>query len=272
MKKSVIFFVVICAVVAGALLYLKQQKPAQPPAPVTETTPPQAEPQPQPTEVTPALKPAPAPVIAPVAPTPTPVAATAAATPEPVVNDATNSIHKIVDGLLAARSGKHDLFQQLNKEQLEGVIADLQQRALANPKDAALPTTLGEAQLNLVRVLHESGGDEDQVGILAMQADQSFKAALKIDPKNWEAQYVKASTTFYWPPNEARDNEAAQMLANLIDQQETMPTQQAFALTYLALGNQYQKMGKTAEAFATWQLGAQKFPSDPQLRQKLAGP
>ena len=41
-------------------------------------------------------------------------------------------------------------------------------------------------------------------------------------------------------------------------------------MTYLALGNQYQKMGKTAEAIATWQLGAQKFPSDPALRQKLA--
>jgi TolA-binding protein len=94
---------------------------------------------------------------------------------------------------------------------------------------------------------------------------------LKIDPKNWEAQFVKGSTMFYWPPNEARDNQAAQMLAGLIDQQDTMPTQPEFAMTYLALGNQYQKMGKTAEALATWQLGAQKFPSDPALRQKLVG-
>src|SRR5262249_22690670 len=156
------------------------------------------------------------------------------------------------------------------KEQLQSVIADLQQRAAANPNDPEIPTTLGEAQLNLVRQLHESGSDEDQVGILAMQADQSFNAALKIDPKNWEAQFVKASTMFYWPPNEARDNQAAQMLATLIDQQETLPTQPEFAMTYLALGNQYQKMGKTQEAMATWQLGAQKFPSDPALRQKIA--
>lgn len=268
MKKSIILFVVVCGMVAAAIVYLHQQKP--PPNPITAAETATPPPEPQPEEIVSAPKPKPAPVVAPATPAPAPVAITAPVVAESSPEEPTNSIHKIVDGLLTARSGKHALFQQLNKEQLEGVIAELQQRALANPKDAGVPTTLGEAQLNLVRVLHESGGDEDQVGILAMQADQSFKAALKIDPKNWEAQYVKASTMFYWPPNEARDNEAAQMLANLIDQQETMPMHQEFAMTYLALGNQYQKMGKTAEAIATWQLGAQKFPSDPQLRQKLA--
>ncbi len=265
MKKTIILFIIVCAGIAGALVYLNKQK-SPPPAPVAETAPAQSEPQPQ--EVVSTPKPQPAPVVAPAAPAPAPapLADTAA-----IADNTTNSIHKIVDDLLSARKGKHEMFQQLNKEQLQGVISELQQRAVADPKNAEIPTTLGEAQLNLVRQLHESGSDEDQVGILAMQADQSFNNALKIDPKNWEAQYVKASTMFYWPPNEARDGQAAQMLAGLIDQQDTMPTQPEFAMTYLALGNQYQKMGKTAEAIATWQLGAQKFPSDPQLRQKLAG-
>lgn len=269
MKKLVLLFVVAVAVVAGAVVFLNKQKAPAPAAPVVETAVPQPEPQPQ--EAVPAPKPE---IIKPVVstnPTPAPVPAAAPAVVENIANDATNATHNIVDGLLAARKGKHEMFQQLTREQLQSVIAELQQRALASPNDAEIPTTLGEAQLNLVRQLHESGADEDQVGILAMQADQSFNNALKIDPKNWEAQFVKASTMFYWPANEARDNQAAQMLGNLIDQQETMPTQPEFALTYLALGNQYQKMGKTAEAIATWQLGAQKFPSDPQLRQKLAG-
>jgi cytochrome c-type biogenesis protein CcmH/NrfG len=268
MKKSIILFVVAVALVAGAIIYLKTQKSPPPPAPVAETAP--AQPEPPPQEIVSAPKPQPVTPVVTTTPAPAPIVA---ATPvaDATSNDATNSIHKIVDGLLTARKGKHELFQQLNKEQLQSVISELQQRAVANPKDAEIPTTLGEAQLNLVRQLHESGGDEDQVGILAMQADQSFNTALKIDPKNWEAQYVKASTMFYWPPNEARDNQAAQMLGNLIDQQETMPTQPEFAMSYLALGNQYQKMGKTAEAMATWKLGAQRFPSDPQLRQKLTG-
>src|SRR4029079_16794893 len=133
------------------------------------------------------------------------------------------------------------------------------------------PTTLGEAQLNLVRMLHEANGDMDQIGILAMPADQSFNAALKIDPQNWEAQFVKAATMFYWPTNEARDNDALQRLSRLIDQQETMPSQPEFVQTYLALGNQYQKVGKLNEAMATWQLGLQKFPGDPALTKKIAG-
>jgi hypothetical protein len=271
--KKLLPLVIVAVAVAGAIVYLNKQnkqKTEQPPTSVAE---PALQQEPSPQEVASAPKSQPAPAHAPVAPAPapTPAVAPVPAVVEAPASDTTNSISKIVDGLLAARSEKHALFQQLNKEQLQSVINELQQRALANPKDAEIPTTLGEAQLNLVRQLHESGGDEDQVGILAMQADQSFKAALKIDPKNWEAQYVKASTMVYWPPNEARDNEAAQMLANLIDQQETMPTHSEFAMTYLALGNQYQKMGKTAEAITTWQLGLQKFPSDPQLRQKLAG-
>jgi tetratricopeptide (TPR) repeat protein len=268
MKKTVILLILACAVAAAALVYLNKQK-SPPPVPVAETAP--AQPEPQPQEVVSTPKPQPAPVVAPSTPALAlaPVAAAPASADNS--NDATNSVHKIVDDLLTARKGKHEMFQQLNKEQLQAVISELQQRALADPKNAEIPTTLGEAQLNLVRQLHESGGDEDQVGILAMQADQSFNTALKIDPKNWEAQFVKGSTMFYWPPNEARDNQAAQMLAGLIDQQDTMPTQPEFAMTYLALGNQYQKMGKTAEALATWQLGAQKFPSDPALRQKLVG-
>ncbi|HWC61079.1 MAG TPA: hypothetical protein VHC44_15395, partial [Verrucomicrobiae bacterium] len=205
------------------------------------------------------------------APAPAPAAAAAPAAVENNSNDVTNSIHKIVDALLTARHGKHEMFQQLSKDQLEAVIADLQQRAIADPKNAEIPTTLGEAQLNLVRQLHESGGDQDQVGILAMQADQSFNAALKIDPKNWEAQFVKASTMFYWPPNDARDTEAAQMLANLIDQQDTMATQPEFAMTYAALIKQYQKMGKQDEAAATLKLALQKFPADPGLRQLATG-
>jgi tetratricopeptide (TPR) repeat protein len=268
MKKSLILIVVAIALVAGAIVYLNKSK-SPPPAPVADTGP--TQPEPQPLEVVSTPKPQPAPVVTPTAPAPAPAPIAAAPAAVDNANDATNSIHKIVDGLLAARKGKHEMFQQLNKEQLQAVIGELQQRALADPKNAEIPTTLGEAQLNLVKQLHESGGDEDQVGILAMQADQSFNNALKIDPKNWEAQYVKASTMFYWPANDARDGQAAQMLATLIDQQDTMATQPEFAMTYLALGNQYQKMGKTAEAIATWQLGAQKFPSDPQLRQKLAG-
>jgi tetratricopeptide (TPR) repeat protein len=269
MKKSFLVSSVLAVVIiAGAIVYLNKEKTPPPTPPITETAP--AE-QPAPEAVS-VPKPQPSPPVTTMPTEPPPVVAAASVIINPVPNEETNSIRKTVDALLTARTEKHAMFQQLSKEQLEAVIADLQKRASVNPNDAGIPTTLGEAQLNLVRKLHESGADEDQVGILAMQADQSFNTALKIDPKNWEAQFVKASTMFYWPANEARDNTAAQMLAKLIDQQESMPTQPpVFAQTYLALGNQYQKMGKSQEAIATWQLGAQKFPSDPALQQKIHG-
>lgn len=179
-----------------------------------------------------------------------------------------------VDSLLYAKSGaqKHELLQQLVKTgQIDQVIAELKQRALDSPNDPEIPTTLGEALLNKVKALHDAGGDTDEVGILAMQADQSFNAALNIDPKNWEAQFVKASTMYYWPADPTRDNDVVQRLSDLIDQQGTMPAQPEFAQTYVVLGNEYQKIGQPDKALATWQLGAQMFPNDPSLHQKLSG-
>jgi tetratricopeptide (TPR) repeat protein len=269
MKKSVILFIVACAGIAGAIVYLNKSKSPPPPAPVAETAP--AQPEPQPQEVVSTPKPQPAPTVTPTAPAPAPAPVAA-----PVAADnATNSIRKAVDALLSAKSGaeKHNLFAQLAKNgQLDAAIDELKQRAAANPQDASLPTTLGEALLNKVRAMREAGDtDTTDLGILALQADQQFNAAIKIDPKNWEAQFVKAATTFYWPPDAQRDGAAAQTLASLIDQQDTIPTQPEFAQTYAALVKQYQKMGKMDEAAATLKLGLQKFPSDPALQQMAAG-
>ena len=144
-------------------------------------------------------------------------------------------------------------------------------RAADNPDNPQLPTTLGEAQLNKVSALYAAGGDRNEMGILAMQADQNFNAALKIDPQNWEANFVKASSMYYWPADTARDNEVVQRLSGLIDQQETMTPNPAFVQTYLVLGNEYQKIGQPDKAAATWQLGLSKFPNDPALLKKISG-
>lgn len=272
MKNSVILFVVICAVIAGAIIYIERPKPA--PAP-TAVQPPQSSEQ----EAAPKENSAPSqqPVATPAATESTPAQAPAAA-PAPVANntssnDATNSIHKTVDALLAARREKQEMLLQLAKSgQLDDVIAELQKRAKDDPTNPEIPTTLGEALLNKVRAIHDAGGtDVNEMGILAMQADQQFNAALKTDPNNWEAQFVKYNSMYYWPADPQRDADIAQHLAGLIDQQDTMPYNPAFAQTYITLGNQYQKMGRMDEAIATWQLGLQKFPGDPSLQKKIAG-
>jgi tetratricopeptide (TPR) repeat protein len=272
MKTSLLLLLVAGGVVAGTIVFLNRAKTPPAPDPIAQSAPTQSEPPAVEKVSTPKTE---APAIAPAAPIePAPVATTTPAIAETNSPASTNAISKAVDALLSARSGeqKHALFQQLGQSgQLEAVIAELKQRAAADPNNAAIPTTLGEAQLNQVRVLHESGADTDQVGILAMQADQSFNAALKIDPANWEAQFVKAASMFYWPADPARDADVVHRLSSLIDQQEGLPAQPEFAQSYVVLGNEYQKMGKQAEAIATWQLGAQKFPTDPTLQKKLSG-
>ena len=269
MKSFVITVAIVCfTVTAGIIIYLDHQKIA--PTPAVESAA-------KPAESTPAND-----TLATKSETATIVSSdtnslmqtntVAAVATETKPDD--SPIHKAVDALLHAKSAreKHELFQQLLKSgQLDQAIAELQQRAADNPNDAGIPTTLGEAQLNKIKALHDAGADNDQVGILAMQADQNFNAALKIDPQNYEAQLVKSISMTYWPADPARDEQTVQTLASLIDRQETMTSQPDFAQTYIYLGNEYQKIGQTDKAMATWQLGAQKFPNDPTLQGKISG-
>jgi len=273
MKTSTVAIIAICGIVACAIVYLNKSKtPVPVSAPVTNSTPDtSATAAPEKVSATPVSTPAPVPV---GGTPPTVAMATAVAAPKP--DDATNAaIHKAVDDLLSAKNGldKHNLFQQLVKSgQIDAVIAELQQRAAQNPTDPEIPTTLGEAILNKVRDMHENGtGDYNQIGILAMQADQDFNSALKIDPQNWEAQFVKNSSMTYWPANPEVDNQVVQNLSKLIDQQATMTPSPQFAQTYVVLGNEYQKIGQPDKALATWQVGLQQFPNDPTLQKKING-
>jgi tetratricopeptide (TPR) repeat protein len=272
MKKSLMAFFILCGGIVGALVYLNNQKPAPPvPSPVVDSTPSQ----PTANEMEK--------MSGPKTETPSPAAVetapTQVATSNPMVanvkpDDSTNLIHKLVADLLAAKNGaqKHELLQQLIKSgQMDAAIAELKQRAGDNSNDPEIPTTLGEAQLNQAGAIHAAGGDVNEQGILAMQADQSFNAALKIDPQNFEAQLLKSIAMSYWPADPARDAQVVQTFSSLIDRQENMPSQPDFAQAYIYLGNEYQKIGQSEQAQATWQLGLQKFPDNQTLQAKLNG-
>lgn len=268
MKKIIIPLLCLCVGVVGSSLYFKSQKSPLPVAAPTPTAPMvSATPEPcEPSSIV--ARPAPAP--AGEAGTPPPVASTTPSDPE---SEAVTAFRKTIDLLLTPQyaAQKQELFDRLRTSgQIDAAITELQRRAKETPGDANIHTTLGEAMLNKVRLLHETGADINEQGILAMQADQTFNAALKIDPKNWEAQFVKYSTMYYWPAELQRDAEVAQRLSSLIDQQEALPAQPQFAQTYVVLGNQYQKMGKPEFAEATWRLGRAKFPNDAALLAKLA--
>ena len=197
MNKSVMLFIVFGGIVAATIVYLSKTKsPTLATSPavssVTQATAPAA-----PEKISSPNTDAPPPLVA--ATTPTPVVPAAPVAASAMTGASASPIHKAVDNLLSAHGlDKHNLFQQLIKSgQIDAAIAELQQRAAQNPNDPEIPTTLGEAQLNKLRDLRDSGsGDYNQIGILAMQADQSFNSALKLDPQNWEAQFVKNSSMY----------------------------------------------------------------------------
>jgi tetratricopeptide (TPR) repeat protein len=273
--KPITFILAItgAAVVGGSVVYFHQQKTVPTAAPIAQATRADAT-LPPPIKVAAPMATPPPPTPA-VAPAVTPVADTMAPAADTAKADAAAALRKTVDALLdphTTAAQKHNLFQQLAKSgQLPSAIAELKQRAQDNPTDAEIPTTLGEAQLNQVALLHAAGADINDVGILAMQADQSFNAALKIDPDNYEAQLVKAISMTYWPSDPTRDPQVVQTLSGIIDRQQTMPSNPDFAQAYLYLGNQYQKMGQPDKATATWQLGLQNYPNSAALQQKLSG-
>ena len=167
---------------------------------------------------------------------------------------------------------KQGAWRQLREAgQLDQAIEALKQGVEQNPASAAYPAALGQAQLQKADVLSHNAGAISEMGILGMQADQNFDAALKLDPSNWEAQFFKAVAMSYWPLELSKGDEVIQRLSRLIDQQEAMPPQDQFAQTYVVLGDQYRKMGKLDYAAATWLIGVQKFPGNGALQQKVNG-
>jgi len=78
---------------------------------------------------------------------------------------------------------------------LDEAISQLEQRMASEPGRAEYPATLGQAYLKKCAIL----SDVREQGILGMQADKLFDAALALDSQNWEARFTKAVALAYWP-------------------------------------------------------------------------
>lgn len=196
----------------------------------------------------------------------------AAAEPAPAATDSVDKEVKQAIDTLVSRQASFDQKQAAWKKlkdsgKLDQAITELERLVAANPQAAEYPATLGQAYLQKCSTLQ----DMREQGILAMKADQTFDTALQLDPKNFEARFTKAVAMSYWPPQLNKGQEVIDHFTTLIEQQEAQPPQPQFAATYLWLGDYYQKIGKSDYARATWQCGAERFPADASLKQRLAG-
>ncbi len=204
----------------------------------------------------------------------------AASTPPPAKTDAelkpveTNSdaLTKALAVILSSPSDfqrlqqKPTVWKQLREAgQLGTAIAELKKRAADDPAASEYPLAIGEAYLEAIQATENF----NERGVLAMQADTSFDAALRLDPTNWEAQFMKAASLSHWPEGLGKGPEVIQRLTDLIDQQEKMPLQPLFVESYVLLGEQYAKAGNLEYAKAVWQLGLGSFPADPTLQRRI---
>jgi tetratricopeptide (TPR) repeat protein len=179
-------------------------------------------------------------------------------------------VDQAIQALLSPRSGfqqRQALWHQLKQAgHLDRAISTLERQMSAQPQAAECPAVLGQAYLQ------KAGSIQDvrEQGILGMKADQTFDAALALDPDNWEARFWKATAMSYWPSMLGKDTEVAQHCVTLIEQQEAQQSQPHYAQTYVLLGDQYRKLGHPEYAQQIWQRGSSLFPADAALQERLA--
>jgi tetratricopeptide (TPR) repeat protein len=149
---------------------------------------------------------------------------------------------------------------------LDQAIGELEQRLAGNPQAPEVSAALGQAYMKKCAQIQ----DVREQALLAMKADQTLEAALNLDPSNWEARFTKTVGMSYWPAELNKGKEVIQEFSKLIEQQESQAPQPHFARSYAWLGEQYRKAGYSDYAAQVWQRGAALFPSDAELRAKLA--
>jgi tetratricopeptide (TPR) repeat protein len=152
-----------------------------------------------------------------------------------------------------------------NPGQMDHAIALLEEQTKEDPTNAEIPAQLGLAYLMKISISQ----DVREQGMGGMKADLSFDAALKLDPTNWSANFLKAQALMHWPESMNMGPQVIQRFTTLIEQQESQPSRPEFAMTYQMLGEQYQKSGKTEEARQVWTRGLSYFPGSRALAQKL---
>jgi len=182
---------------------------------------------------------------------------------ERLLND---SIAKLLDPNFQG-DDREKLWDQLKEQGLiEEAIAQLEQEVKGDPENLTLMNQLAYAYLQPIMRGGVAGMD---AGKWSMKADGMYDQILTADSENWEARFSKAISYSFWPPMFGKQPEAIRHFEILVEQQANQQSTPQFAQTHLLLGNLYEQQGKHEEAMAAWQVGADRFPDDADLRKQL---
>ncbi len=133
----------------------------------------------------------------------------------------------------------------------------------------AQPEVLTEVGMALVYGIPRTWLPTRKLG-LAHEAEGYFNRALAADPNNWYARFTRAMFYLKVPkwagklPLALRDFDAAVAL-----QRASAPVE-PYAFGYLYAGDAYQAADQPDHARLLWQEGARLFPTQPDLRARLA--
>jgi tetratricopeptide (TPR) repeat protein len=190
--------------------------------------------------------------------------------PAAVETESERAFREAIATLLSPQSTftqKQAVWKQLKEAgQMDDAIAELERRVAGNPDSVEDAVALAQAYLK------KCGQTDDirQKAMLAMTADQLLDTALSADPSNWEAQFDKVSSMARWPLELNQGPKVLQQFQTLMQEQESQPAQSQFALTYVRLGDFYERTGDVNEAVQVWQRGAALFPGNTDLSSKLS--
>lgn len=196
-------------------------------------------------------------------------AQTSSAVHTPTQSPIANPVEQAVETLVSPQSTfdqKQAAWDQFNSTNtLDRALAILAERTQSDPSLPEPFAALGMGYLRKCGMIK----DVREMGILAMNADKAFEQALELDPKNWEARFTRAVAMSFWPPELNKGPEVLENFRTLIEQQETQVPQPHFAMTYVKLGEEYNKLGYSDFAQQVFSRGASLYPQNTELRSKV---
>ena len=269
--KQIITVVVCLAIAAlgGIWITKRNAAPVPPPASAVAETPDATAAPPKTTKPVASHRSQPTPAAA-IA-VPEQQAASVGAVAEPITAEV-KEIRESVERLVSTKTAFHDKYLTWTKLRDSGrlpqVINALEQLATNHPTAAAYPAALGQAYIHQIATTQ----DPRQHALMGLKADQSFDAAMDIDPKFWEARFFKALSMSYWPAEMNKGSEVVTRFTQLIEDQEAQGAKPEFAQSYVWLGEQYRKSGRSDYADQVWRRGAALYPAEPMLQEKLNTP
>jgi len=180
-----------------------------------------------------------------------------------------SSIDQLIETFASTESGyeqKQLAWKRIEEAgEVDSAIAELDRRVVANPRNAEYTAALGIACIKKCARLKDVG----EQAPLAMKGDRLLETALNLDPRNWEARFMRAASLSFWPEQMNRQPDVIEQFQILIQQQESEAIRPHFALPYVWLGEQYQKSGDSESAAEIWHRGAALFPNNSELKNKL---